>query len=100
MPRLMEKNDWIQTVANVNAAESIWCENISSDGTSVPLPLPGRGTYQVILVKIDATQQMSPKSKIKIGLMDGKWKLPTWEEDKAMDREIEADFEAALESPL
>ena len=35
-----------------------------------------------------------------IGLMDGKWKLPTWEEDKAMDREIEADFEASLESPL
>ena len=36
----------------------------------------------------------------RIGLMDGKWKLPTWEEDKAMDREIEADFEASLESPL
>ena len=38
--------------------------------------------------------------KRRIGLMDGKWKLPTWEEDKAMDREIEADFEASLESPL
>ena len=36
----------------------------------------------------------------RIGLMDGKWKLPTWEEDRAMDREIEADFEATLESPL
>ena len=52
MPRLMEKKDWIQTVANVGAAESVWCENISSDGDAVPLPLPGRGTYQVILVKI------------------------------------------------
>ena len=38
--------------------------------------------------------------KRRIGLMDGKWKLPTWEEDKALDREIEADFEASLESPL
>ena len=37
--------------------------------------------------------------KRRIGLMDGKWKLPTWEEDKAMDREIEADFEESLESP-
>ena len=44
--------------------------------------------------------QMSKKSGVKIGLMDGKWKLPTWEEDKAMDREIEADFEASLERPL
>ena len=32
--------------------------------------------------------------------MDGKWKLPNWEEDKAMYREIEADFEASLEEPL
>ena len=36
----------------------------------------------------------------RIGLMDGKWKLPTWEEDKATDREIEADFEASLEETL
>ena len=44
--------------------------------------------------------QKSKKPRVKIGLMDGKWKLPTWEEDMAMDREIEADFEASLESPL
>ena len=43
MPRLMEKKDWMQTVANVDAAESIWYENITSDEDSVPLPLPGRG---------------------------------------------------------
>ena len=48
----------------------------------------------------NAMPQMSKKSGVKIGLMDGKWKLPTWEEDKAMDREIEADFEASLERPL
>ena len=45
-------------------------------------------------------EQASGIRKRRIGLMDGKWKLPTWEEDKAMDREIEADFEASLESPL
>ena len=48
----------------------------------------------------NAMPQMSKKSGVKIGLMDGKWKLPTWEEDKAMDHEIEADFEASLERPL
>ena len=48
----------------------------------------------------NAMPQMSKKSGVKIGLMDGKWKLPTGEEDKAMDHEIEADFEASLERPL
>lgn len=40
MPRLMEKNDWIQTVADVDAAESIWCENVSIDNRYVLLPMP------------------------------------------------------------
>lgn len=53
MPVLMEKKDWMQTVANVSAAESVWYENISSDSDTVYLPLPGSGSYQVILVKID-----------------------------------------------
>ena len=60
MPRLMEKKDWMQTVANVDAAESIWYENITSDEDSVPLPLPGRGSYQVILLKI--AEQQTPKT--------------------------------------
>ena len=61
MPRLMEKQDWMQTVANVGVAEGVWCENIVSDGDTVSLPLPGRGSYQVILVKIDAPRQMATK---------------------------------------
>jgi len=87
MPRLMEKKDWIQTVANVDAAESVWCENISSDGDAVPLPLPGRGTYQVILVKINALRPPA-KSKVRIGSKKGVWRIPTEEEDRAMDEEI------------
>ena len=88
MPRLMEKKDWIQTVANVDAAESVWYENISSDGDAVPLPLPGRGTYQVILVKINAPQQSAKKSRVRIGSKKGVWRIPTEEEDRAMDEEI------------
>ena len=89
MPRLMEKKDWIQTVANVGAAESVWCENISSDGAAVPLPLPGRGTYQVILVKINAPC-LSARGKVRIGSKKGVWRIPTEEEDHAMDEEIAA----------
>ena len=52
MPRIMEKKDWMQTVADVGTAESIWYENISADGGYLPLSMPEGGMYHVILVKI------------------------------------------------
>ncbi len=65
------------------------------------MQLPGGGSYQLVFLRVpDAALQTSEKPWVKIGLMDGKWKLPNWEEDKAMYREIEADFEASLEEPL
>lgn len=90
MPALMEKRDWMQTVANVSAAESVWYENISSDSDTVPLPLPGRGSYQVILVKIGMPLQASRKIPVRIGSKKGVWKIPSEEEDRAMDAEIAA----------
>lgn len=80
----------MQTVANVSAAESVWYENISSDSDTVPLPLPGRGSYQVILVKIGMPLQASKKSPVRIGSKKGVWKIPSEEEDRAMDAEIAA----------
>ena len=80
----------MQTVANVSAAESVWYENISSDGETVPLPLPGRGSYQVILVKIDMPVRAHGKSPVRIGSKKGVWRIPTEEEDRAMDEEIAA----------
>ena len=85
MPMLMEKKDWMQTVANVSAAESVRYENISSDSDIVPLPLPGSGSYQVILVKIGMPSQVSRKSPVRIGSKKGVWRIPTEEEDHAMD---------------
>jgi len=32
MPRLMEKKDWMQTVADVGSADGVWYENVSVDG--------------------------------------------------------------------
>ena len=90
MPQGEEKKDWIQTVANVDAAESVWYENISSDSDLVPLPLPGRGSYQVILVKIGMPLQVSRKSPVRIGSKKGVWRIPTEEEDRVMDEEIAA----------
>ena len=52
MPRLMDKKDWMQTVADVGSAESVWFENVSGDTDSVSFSLPGSGRYRVILVKL------------------------------------------------
>ena len=94
MPRLMERQDWMQTVANVGTAEGVWYENIASDGDTVSLPLPGRGNYQVILVKIDAPRPTVVKSPVCIGSKKGVWRIPTEEEDRAMDAEIAAAVDA------
>lgn len=94
MPVLMEKKDWMRTVANVSAAENVWYENISSDCDTVPLPLPERGSYQVILVKLGMPRQTVAKSPVRIGSKKGVWRIPTEEEDRAMDEEIAAEFDA------
>ena len=53
MPRLMDKKDWMQTVADVGSAKGVWYENVSVDGNGLPpLPMPERGVYRVILVKV------------------------------------------------
>lgn len=53
MPRLMDKKDWMQTVADVGSAESVWYENVSGDADSVSFSLPESGRYRVILVKLE-----------------------------------------------
>ena len=52
MPRLMEKKDWMQTVADVGSADGVWYENVSVDGGHFQLSAPGSGIYRVILVKV------------------------------------------------
>ncbi len=74
MTKLMEKRDWMQTVANVGTADGVWYDNISSEGGVVPLSVPESGMYQVILVKIDdssaAAQPVQPLPRKKPNIRD------------------------------
>ena len=64
MPKLMEKRDWIRTVANIGVADRVWSENISTDDGILSMPTLEAGTYQVIFVKIDAkAPPVSPARK-------------------------------------
>ena len=51
MPRLMERRDWMQAVADVGTAESVWHENIAVEDGRLSLPMPESGMYHVIFVK-------------------------------------------------
>ena len=65
MPRLREKKDWMQTVADVGSADGVWYENVSVDGGFFPLSMPESGTYRVIIVKVaqmDTTEKTRQKS--------------------------------------
>ena len=55
MPRLMEKKDWMQTVADVGSADSVWFENVVGDTRDVSFSLPGSGRYRVIFVKLEGS---------------------------------------------
>lgn len=52
MPRLMEKKDWMQTVADVGSADGVWYENVTVDGGHFQLSVPDSGMYHVIFVKV------------------------------------------------
>ena len=62
MPRLMEKKDWMQTMADVGSADNVWYENVVGDTCTVSLSLPETGRYRVIFVKLDGVPPVSPSS--------------------------------------
>ena len=62
MPRLMEKKDWMQTMADVGSADDVWFENVVGDARTVSLSLPAAGRYRVIFVKLDGAPPVSPSS--------------------------------------
>ena len=60
MPRLMEREDWMQTVADVGSAENIWYENVSAKSGVFPISMPESGMYRVILVKVGKESSAKP----------------------------------------
>ena len=63
MPMLMERKDWIRTVANVSRGDNVWYEDVSADTVDFPIRFPKVGRYQVILVNIDEPQESKPRRR-------------------------------------
>lgn len=60
MTKLMEKKDWLNALADVGAAESVWCDTVAGDPFDVSVSLPEAGRYRVILVKLDDLPKPQP----------------------------------------
>ena len=68
MPTVMEKSDWMKTVANASRAENIWYEMVSgsdSDVASIILPkVDGvRRSFQVILVPVTKGERAATRPR-------------------------------------
>ena len=91
MPRLMERDDVMRMAVNLGRAEEVWSEEYDTESGSIGLQLPEGGSYQVVVLRIQPKAPSVPrKGGVRIGSMKGKWRVPTEEEDRAMDEEIVA----------
>lgn len=89
MPRLMERDDVMRMAVNLGRAEEVWSEEYDTESGSIGLQLPNGGVYQVVVLRMQPSAPSVPrKSGVRIGSMKGKWRIPTEEEDQAMDEEI------------
>ena len=94
MPRLMERDDVMRMAVNLGRAEEVWSEEYDTESGSIGLQLPEGGSYQVVVLRIRPKVPSVPrKGGVRIGSMKGKWRIPTEEEDRAMDEEIVASMD-------
>lgn len=63
MPRLLEKDDVMQTAVNLGRAEKVWFEQLVTESGDMTFKLPEGGSYQVILLKVNSTTQEERAAK-------------------------------------
>ena len=94
MPRLLERDDVMRMAVNLGRAEEVWAEEYDTESGSIGLQLPKGGSYQIVVLRMQPKVPTAPrKSGVRIGSMKGKWRIPTEEEDRAMDEEIVASMD-------
>ena len=94
MPRLMERDDLMRTAVDLGRAEEVWSEEYETESGRIGLQLPKGGSYQIVVLRMRSKVTSVPrKNGVRIGSMKGKWRIPTVEEDRAMDEEIAASMD-------
>ena len=53
MPRLLEKDDLMQTAVNLGRAEKVWSEQLVTGSGDMTFRLPEGGMYQVVFVRVE-----------------------------------------------
>ena len=90
----MERDDLMRMAVNLGRAEEVWSEEYDTESGNIGLKLPKGGSYQVVVLRMQPKAPSAPrKGGVRIGSMKGKWRIPTEEEDRAMDEEIVASMD-------
>ena len=90
----MERDDLMRMAVNLGRAEEVWSEEYDTESGNIGLQLPKGGSYQVVVLRMQPKAPSAPrKGGVRIGSMKGKWRIPTEEEDRAMDEEIVASMD-------
>ena len=63
MPRLLEKDDVMQTAVNLGRAEKVWSEQLVTESGDMTFKLPEGGAYQVILLKVNSSADFERPAK-------------------------------------
>ena len=63
MPRLLEKDDVMQTAVNLCRAEKVWSEQLVTGSGDMTFRLPEGGCYQVILLKVSSSEDQERSAK-------------------------------------
>ena len=53
MPRLLEKDDVMQTAVNLGRAKKVWSEQLVTGSGDMTFKLPEGGMYQVVFVRVE-----------------------------------------------
>lgn len=98
MPRLMERDDLMRMAEDLGHAEEVWSEEFNTDTGRIGLQLPSGGCYQIVVLRMNPKVPIASRKRgVRIGSMKGKWRIPTVEEDRAMDDEIVASMDLEKE---
>lgn len=70
MPKLMEKDDLMQTAVNLGRADKVWSDQVATASGVVSFRLPEGGMYQVVFLKVEPPPKTeAPKQKSAVDMI-------------------------------
>jgi prevent-host-death family protein len=89
-------------ISNIHSAKTNLSKLIEAALRGEEVVIAKAGKPAVRLVPVEPVSAETPGERLKRarGMWKGRFEFPSWEEWKAMDAEIEADFQESIDTPF